>query len=218
MQVQPVVSPDRRFIRLNVTPQIGAASFDPAGAMVESAKQELAYFEEVGFDNVKISVKASNVPLMIEAYRQLAEDPIFWQALANNLWFALGTIPASIAIATPEDGRRAVDMLQGRGVDFIKIQSYVPREAMSAGDTGDTALERQIRSQPEELSRLLSASALTVVASVGCTDSPKAGRAHGGRDPDCGGAVAAGHGLCCDQALRQAPRCQRCRSPHYLPQ
>ena len=34
-------------------------------AMVESAMQELAYFDEVGFDNVKISVKASNVPLMI---------------------------------------------------------------------------------------------------------------------------------------------------------
>ena len=42
-------------------------------AMVESAMQELAYFDEVGFDNVKISVKASNVPLMIEAYRQLSE-------------------------------------------------------------------------------------------------------------------------------------------------
>jgi (E)-4-hydroxy-3-methylbut-2-enyl-diphosphate synthase len=42
-------------------------------AMVESAQMELAYFEEVGFDDVKISVKASNVPLMIEAYRQLAD-------------------------------------------------------------------------------------------------------------------------------------------------
>jgi len=42
-------------------------------AMVESAMMELAYFAEVGFDDVKISVKASNVPLMIEAYRQLSE-------------------------------------------------------------------------------------------------------------------------------------------------
>ncbi|MCQ3813637.1 MAG: flavodoxin-dependent (E)-4-hydroxy-3-methylbut-2-enyl-diphosphate synthase [Acidimicrobiia bacterium] len=42
-------------------------------AMVESAQQEIAYFEEVGFDLIKISVKASSVPLMIEAYRQLAE-------------------------------------------------------------------------------------------------------------------------------------------------
>jgi (E)-4-hydroxy-3-methylbut-2-enyl-diphosphate synthase len=44
-----------------------------AEAMVESAQRELAYFEEVGFDDVKISVKASSVPLMIEAYRQLSE-------------------------------------------------------------------------------------------------------------------------------------------------
>jgi (E)-4-hydroxy-3-methylbut-2-enyl-diphosphate synthase len=42
-------------------------------AMVESAMMELAYFDEVGFTDVKISVKASNVPLMIEAYRQLSE-------------------------------------------------------------------------------------------------------------------------------------------------
>jgi (E)-4-hydroxy-3-methylbut-2-enyl-diphosphate synthase len=42
-------------------------------AMVESAMIELAYFEEVDFHDVKISVKASNVPLMIEAYRQLAD-------------------------------------------------------------------------------------------------------------------------------------------------
>jgi sn-glycerol 3-phosphate transport system permease protein len=32
-------------------------------------------------------------------YASLAEDPIFWQVLWNNLWFALGTIPTSIAIA-----------------------------------------------------------------------------------------------------------------------
>ncbi len=38
-------------------------------ALVESARMELAYFSEVGFDDVKISVKASSVPLMIEAYR-----------------------------------------------------------------------------------------------------------------------------------------------------
>ena len=41
-------------------------------AMVESAQREIAYFEEVDFDLVKISVKASSVPLMVEAYRQLS--------------------------------------------------------------------------------------------------------------------------------------------------
>jgi (E)-4-hydroxy-3-methylbut-2-enyl-diphosphate synthase len=42
-------------------------------ALVESARMELAYFEEVDFHDVKISVKASNVPLMIEAYRLASE-------------------------------------------------------------------------------------------------------------------------------------------------
>ena len=42
-------------------------------AMVESALNELEYFQDVGFDMVKISVKASSVPLMVEAYRQLSK-------------------------------------------------------------------------------------------------------------------------------------------------
>lgn len=39
---------------------------------------------------------------------------------------------AAIAIATPEDGRKAVDMLKSRGVNFIKVQSGIPREAYFA--------------------------------------------------------------------------------------
>ena len=39
---------------------------------------------------------------------------------------------ASIAISTPDDGRKAVAMLKSRGVDFIKIQSGVPRDAYFA--------------------------------------------------------------------------------------
>ena len=30
----------------------------------------------------------------LENYQVMLEDPIFWQALRNNLWFALGTILA----------------------------------------------------------------------------------------------------------------------------
>ena len=62
---------------------VNAGSLDPAlykkygratpEAMVESAQQEIAYFDEVGFDLIKISVKASSVPLMVDAYRQLSE-------------------------------------------------------------------------------------------------------------------------------------------------
>ena len=42
-------------------------------ALVESAIKEIRYLEEVEFYNIKISVKHSNVPLMIESYRLLAE-------------------------------------------------------------------------------------------------------------------------------------------------
>jgi imidazolonepropionase-like amidohydrolase len=40
--------------------------------------------------------------------------------------------PASMAIASPEAGRHAVDSLRRRGVDFIKIQSGVPHDAYLA--------------------------------------------------------------------------------------
>ena len=42
-------------------------------ALVESALKEVKYLEEVDFHNIKISVKHSNVPLMIESYRLLSE-------------------------------------------------------------------------------------------------------------------------------------------------
>lgn len=35
----------------------------------------------------------------LDNYEQMLADPIFWKAMANNLWFALGTIPTSIALA-----------------------------------------------------------------------------------------------------------------------
>jgi imidazolonepropionase-like amidohydrolase len=40
--------------------------------------------------------------------------------------------PSSVAIATPEDGRRVVAELKRRGADFIKLQSLIPREAVLA--------------------------------------------------------------------------------------
>jgi len=65
-----------------------------AAAMVESARHELALFREVGFDNVKISVKASNVPLMIEAYRLIADDPFFVDDDGRSVPLHLGVTEA----------------------------------------------------------------------------------------------------------------------------
>jgi (E)-4-hydroxy-3-methylbut-2-enyl-diphosphate synthase len=42
-------------------------------ALVESAQMEIGYLSDVGFEDVKISVKASSVPLMIAAYRLASE-------------------------------------------------------------------------------------------------------------------------------------------------
>jgi (E)-4-hydroxy-3-methylbut-2-enyl-diphosphate synthase len=42
-------------------------------ALVESALQEIAYLEDVGFHDIKISVKHSHVPSMVASYRLLAD-------------------------------------------------------------------------------------------------------------------------------------------------
>jgi len=59
----------------------------------------------------------------LDNYRAMAEDPVFWQSLANNLWFALGTIPVSIALALLMavwvNGR-----LAGRG--FLRLAYFAP--------------------------------------------------------------------------------------------
>ena len=56
-------------------------------------------------------------------YLQLVEDPIFWQALQNNFWYALGTIPVSIALAL----LMAVwvhGKIAGRG--FLRLAYFTP--------------------------------------------------------------------------------------------
>lgn len=44
-----------------------------ADALVESALRHVKILEEEGYDNLKISLKSSQVPLMIAAYRKIAE-------------------------------------------------------------------------------------------------------------------------------------------------
>ncbi|TXL64623.1 carbohydrate ABC transporter permease [Zeimonas arvi] len=73
------------------------------------------------FSTPKGSRRAAFVGL--ENYRYMLEDDVFWQALWNNLWFALGTIPASIAIAIAMalwvNGKIA-----GRG--FLRMAYFTP--------------------------------------------------------------------------------------------
>jgi (E)-4-hydroxy-3-methylbut-2-enyl-diphosphate synthase len=71
-------------------------------ALVESALVELGLFAEVGFDNVKISVKASSVPVMVEAYRMLSEtvDHPLHLGLTEAGPPPSGTIKATAGMAT----------------------------------------------------------------------------------------------------------------------
>jgi len=69
--------------------------------------------------------KGSRPPAFVglDNYRALADDPIFWQALSNNFWYALGTIPVSIALAL----LMAVwvnERLPGRG--FLRLAYFTP--------------------------------------------------------------------------------------------
>src|SRR3954454_21635395 len=98
-------------------------------AMVESAQIELRYFEEVGFDDVKISVKASYVPLMIESYRQLAD--------ATDHPLHLGVTEAGPGVAGLIKGTAGIATLLAEGIgDTIRFSLTAdPVEEARAGRT-----------------------------------------------------------------------------------
>jgi (E)-4-hydroxy-3-methylbut-2-enyl-diphosphate synthase len=107
-----LVARECRDRKVPVRVGVNAGSLDPRlyekyggatpEALVESARHELALFAEVGFEDVKISVKASNVALMIEAYRQLSvvtDHPLHLGVTEAGPPPA-GTIKATAGIAT----------------------------------------------------------------------------------------------------------------------
>jgi (E)-4-hydroxy-3-methylbut-2-enyl-diphosphate synthase len=96
-------------------------------ALVESAQHELGLFAEVDFEDVKISVKASNVPLMIEAYRQLSEtvDHPLHLGVTEAGPPPAGTIKATAGIATL--------LAEGIGDTLRYSLTAVPVEEVRAG-------------------------------------------------------------------------------------
>ncbi|MBR1218349.1 sugar ABC transporter permease [Bradyrhizobium sp. U87765 SZCCT0131] len=59
----------------------------------------------------------------LDNYSAMAADPIFWKALVNNLWFALGTIPTSIALALVM-ALWVNRNMRGRG--FLRLAYFTP--------------------------------------------------------------------------------------------
>ena len=59
----------------------------------------------------------------VENYQVMAGDPVFWKAATNNLWFALATIPASIALALLM-ALWVNERIAGRG--FLRMAYFTP--------------------------------------------------------------------------------------------
>jgi sn-glycerol 3-phosphate transport system permease protein len=59
----------------------------------------------------------------LDNYAQILADPVFWQSLTNNLWYALGTIPVSIALALVM-ALWVNDRIAGRG--FVRMAYFTP--------------------------------------------------------------------------------------------
>lgn len=59
----------------------------------------------------------------LENYQHLLEDPVFWKVLANNIWFAVGTIPTSIGISLIM-ALWVNEKLAGRG--FVRMAYFTP--------------------------------------------------------------------------------------------
>jgi len=56
-------------------------------------------------------------------YQAMAADPVFWQSLGNNLLFAMGTIPTSMALAVAM-ALLVNDRLRGRA--FLRLSYFTP--------------------------------------------------------------------------------------------
>jgi len=59
----------------------------------------------------------------VENYALMVDDPVFWRALTNNLWFALGTIPLAIALAILM-ALWVNDRIAGRGL--LRLAFFTP--------------------------------------------------------------------------------------------
>jgi len=70
--------------------------------MVESGLRHIRILEDVGYSEIKISLKASNAPMMIEAYRMLADkvDYPFHLGVTEAGTPAVGTIKSAVGLGT----------------------------------------------------------------------------------------------------------------------
>jgi len=85
-----------------------------ADAMVESALRHIRILEDLDFHDIKVSLKASNIPMTVAAYRKLAEevDYPFHLGITESGSLFGGTIKSSIGLG--------IMLLEGLG-DTIRV-------------------------------------------------------------------------------------------------
>ncbi len=89
----------------------GSANSD---ALVESAMQNIELFEDQGFDLIKLSLKSSDVPSMIEAYRQIAAK--------TNYPLHLGVTEAGSLVSAAIKSSIGIGTLLSEGIgDTIRV-------------------------------------------------------------------------------------------------
>ncbi|ATX81196.1 4-hydroxy-3-methylbut-2-en-1-yl diphosphate synthase [Mariprofundus ferrinatatus] len=119
-----------------------------ADAMVESALRHIHILEDMNFNDIKISLKASNIPMTVAAYRKLAEQvdyplhlgitesgSLFGGTVKSSIGLGLlladgigDTIRVSLAAAPEEEIRVGFEILKSlglrhRGVNLIACPS-----------------------------------------------------------------------------------------------
>jgi sn-glycerol 3-phosphate transport system permease protein len=77
------------------------------------------------FDSLMSTPRAGRSAVFIgaENYQVMMQDPVFWRSMTNNLWFALATIPLSMAIAIAM-ALWVNDKIAGR--QFLRMSYFLP--------------------------------------------------------------------------------------------
>lgn len=90
--------PEKRRNRVSLRGRLGDQAF--AWALLAPAFIVLIAFTHYPIiRSAWSSVHSKGGDLGLSQYERLASDPVFWQVLRNNIWFALGTVPTSMALA-----------------------------------------------------------------------------------------------------------------------
>jgi sn-glycerol 3-phosphate transport system permease protein len=77
------------------------------------------------FDSLMSTPRAGRSAVFVgaENYQVMMQDPVFWRSMTNNLWFALATIPLSMAIAIAM-ALWVNDKIAGR--QFLRMSYFLP--------------------------------------------------------------------------------------------